>query len=115
MGSRFARPIGGRGSQLDPELSCFASERWKGVVLIPSFSIRQLLMATIVFASVSALLGFAYRGSLVAFGLGFAILALIIPALVFSGIYLLGRLGLSRVEAPPEFHSPTFGPDELTK
>ncbi len=83
--------------------------------MIPKFSIRQLLLATIVFGGVSALFGFAFRGSLVAYGLGFAIVALIIPAVVFSAIVFLGRLMSGSIEAPTEFNSPAYGPDELTK
>lgn len=85
------------------------------VDLIPKFSIRQLLLATIVFGGISALFGFAARGSLIAYGLGFAIVALIIPALVFSGIVFIGRLMSGSIEAPSEFNSPAYGPDELKK
>lgn len=68
-------------------------------MLAPKFTLRQLLIAMILFALVSALLGWTSKGSIVAYGLGLAIVALIIPLSVYSIAFWVCR-GL--VGAPSE-------------
>ena len=56
---------------------------------MPKFTIRQLLFSIVIFAFVFAVLGWAVRGNIAAFGLGVAIFGLVIPFFVYACVYLL--------------------------
>ena len=61
-------------------------------MLLPKFTIRQLMLLMVAVAFVCAILGFAARGSPFAYGLGIAILGLIVPLATGAFVYwtLLG-------------------------
>lgn len=56
-------------------------------MLIPKFTIRQLMVIIAIFGGFSAILGFAARGSIVAHSAGIVILGLIVPLGVMAFIY----------------------------
>ncbi len=56
-------------------------------MLLPKYTIRQLLIATVFAAFVCAILGFAARGNMFAYGLGIAILGLVVPLATYALMY----------------------------
>ena len=56
-------------------------------MLLPKYTIRQLLIGTVFAAFICAILGFAARGNVLAFGLGIAILGLVVPLATFAFVY----------------------------
>ena len=56
-------------------------------MLLPKFTIRQLMLIIVIFAFCSAILGWAARGSYLAYGLGIAMIGLIIPFSVYAVVY----------------------------
>lgn len=69
-------------------------------MLAPKFTIRQLLIGMIGLAVVSAILGWAARGNIVAYGLSLSIVGLFIPFLTYAAIYLITKpiFGRDRVK-----------------
>ncbi len=65
-------------------------------MLLPKFTIRQLMMIIVVFAICSAILGWAARGSYLAYGLGVAMIGLVVPFSVYAAVYWT-LVGLSHV------------------
>lgn len=76
------------------------------VIMLPKFSIRQMMIGTAVLALFSAVLGWAARGSVLAYGMGIACLLLVIPFSVFAILYwisyLVARTFTSRSIAGPK-------------
>ena len=64
-------------------------------MLLPKFTIRQLMGATVIAAFVCAILGFAARGSIAAYGLGIAIVGLVVPLATYAFVYWT-LIGLSK-------------------
>lgn len=56
-------------------------------MLLPTYTIRQLLIGTVFAAFICAILGFAARGNVFAYGLGIAILGLVVPLAAYAFIY----------------------------
>ena len=56
-------------------------------MLLPKYTIRQLMIATVLAAFICAILGFAARGNVFAYGLGIAILGLVVPLATYAFVY----------------------------
>ena len=54
---------------------------------MPKFTIRQLLIATVIFGFLGAILSWAVNGNVAALGFGFAVLGLIVPFTIYGLIY----------------------------
>ena len=65
-------------------------------MLIPKFSIRQLLLMMVAVGVVSACLAGAYRGSTVAFGLAMGMMATIFPFLAYAIVHWVA-LGIAEL------------------
>ena len=62
-------------------------------MIAPKFSLRQLFLIFIGVAAVCSLLGFAARGSMMAYGLGVAILGSIVPFFLYGAVYWAAYYG----------------------
>ena len=69
-------------------------------MLLPRFTIRQLLLCMVGVAFVCMVLGFAARGNVVAWGMGLAMLGLFIPIGVYAAVYWF-TLGVSKILPGP--------------
>jgi len=56
-------------------------------MLLPRFTIRQMLLAMVGFSFICMVLGFAARGSVVAHGMGLAMVGLFVPFGVYAVVY----------------------------
>ena len=54
---------------------------------MPKFTIRQLLIATVIFGFLGAILSWAVNGNIAAMGFGFAVLGLIVPFTIYGLVY----------------------------
>ena len=57
---------------------------------MPKFTIRQLLIATVIFGFLGAVLSWAVNGNIAALGFGIAVLGLVVPFTVYGLVYTLG-------------------------
>jgi len=56
-------------------------------MLLPKYTIRQLLIGMVGVALVCMVLGFAARGNVVAHGMGLAIVGLFVPVAIYAAVY----------------------------
>ena len=56
-------------------------------MLLPKFTIRQMLLIMVGFAFISMIFGFAARGSVVAYGMGVAMLGIFVPFALYGLVY----------------------------
>ena len=75
-------------------------------MLLPKFSIRQLMYVTAGFCLIAMILGWSVRGDVFAYGLGLAIVGLVVPLAVYQAFYWFALVFSN-------FHSNTTGGAKL--